>query len=415
MIIPNIPFPDEHVLGWLGRIRFFNHYPSIEHVIGEIKKQLCVDGKNGKVLPVDTPQLILFANFVEMNSYEFAMKHSMVSYARAFDFDNFGASIWNKKAVHFVRLHGMRAGKKGAWFCPVCVEEDIKYCGVPFWRRKHQIPAVDWCLKHGEQLLGFTDESAFENLPPVKISPDVAIVSGGGNFKNLNSVIKRYMQIAIWLLERERPIDFRLVRWMLAHKANESGLFDNATARFSVEKLIDCLNPDHWMSFFVSKIGNFELNSVLRKQTSQRSTSLYAIALAVLYESTEEALHCLNSVERIGCPPDFNGERCHQEFWQGDSATNAYIRHQGKHKDFANEFSLDRYQSSRFLDAHGLPDLEGQSADVILAVKKFLEGDSLAEAAAEFGVEDRSLEVFLRVASARFARSLQEIDGMMKM
>lgn len=36
--------------------------------------------------------------------------------------------------------------------CPLCVKEDIKQFGVAYWHRSHQIPAIESCCEHQQQL-----------------------------------------------------------------------------------------------------------------------------------------------------------------------------------------------------------------------------------------------------------------------
>lgn len=37
--------------------------------------------------------------------------------------------------------------------CPVCVQEDIRQFGVAYWHRVHQIPAIESCCEHQQQLV----------------------------------------------------------------------------------------------------------------------------------------------------------------------------------------------------------------------------------------------------------------------
>ncbi|MGK6776518.1 TniQ family protein [Enterobacter hormaechei] len=37
--------------------------------------------------------------------------------------------------------------------CPMCVQEDIREFGVAYWHRVHQIPAIESCCEHRQQLV----------------------------------------------------------------------------------------------------------------------------------------------------------------------------------------------------------------------------------------------------------------------
>jgi hypothetical protein len=42
----------------------------------------------------------------------------------------------------------------GHKYCPICITEDVKKCGVGYWHLEHQIPAVCACYKHNALLYG---------------------------------------------------------------------------------------------------------------------------------------------------------------------------------------------------------------------------------------------------------------------
>lgn len=51
--------------------------------------------------------------------------------------------------------------------CPSCVRSDIREYGIAYWHRAHQIPILDFCASHGDQLIKFKlkRSSLYQNIP----------------------------------------------------------------------------------------------------------------------------------------------------------------------------------------------------------------------------------------------------------
>ena len=73
MNIPQ-PLPDEHVLGWRGRIRLFSHHPNAQHTIAEIRSLYQQDGAENQSNGDNLSQLTLLAAACDITPSEFSFQ-----------------------------------------------------------------------------------------------------------------------------------------------------------------------------------------------------------------------------------------------------------------------------------------------------------------------------------------------------
>lgn len=104
------------------------------------------------------------------------------------------------------------AGHVREWrLCPICVEEDLGFRGISYWRRMHQLHGVTWCLKHKAPLVA--PMRSLKRLADV--SPGASLMAGvqpvvGPSAGNRD--VARYAAILVALLENaHRPLDRGLV------------------------------------------------------------------------------------------------------------------------------------------------------------------------------------------------------------
>jgi len=241
------PLPDEHVLGWRGRLKFFNHHPNIRVTISELR--LCFGSSFPDLdVPIDDiPQLILMAKAAGMELDVFARRHSLLPYIRAFLPDICQSDLTVRKNRNVIGLFGMRTGKNGGWFCPQCVSEDLNISGMPYWRRSHQLIAVDWCVHHRTQLIGISSKKAFDNLPPIQFDPkNVMQPDGEKTLDDEPPIIQRYVAISKALLGRDHPLDYRKVGTMLRARAVELMPQSLITDRVNLTRLAEDVFPEYW-------------------------------------------------------------------------------------------------------------------------------------------------------------------------
>lgn len=401
MNIPLPLFPDEHVLGWCGRIRFFNHFPDSDCVFCEIRMLRGID-KNSSF---QVNKVNLLARESGLKDADFVFKHTMFPYLRAFDLEGFYELRFDAYRLGRLRNIGIAGWKNKAWYCQECAREDLHEFGMPFWRRLHQIPAVGWCLKHGRRLVGVEGKYAFDKPPKPIDCESVGDVSSK-DFSAVHSVLHNFAVIAGYLLHRSCPLDFRVVRWLLIRKAVEGGFFDKKQGKVNVYEAVRARGASHLLKYFQLALGDFNLDAVFQRSESQRPTELYVIALSVIFESAEEALIRLDSLEEVRAKTYMDSQKYGEEFWLDDWVLDSYIRHGGVYKLEGEGFDLEWSQASHFWRLYGLPAHADEDGASLNALVSFFSGDSLLDACAKHGASIINVECILRVAGNRLADSL---------
>ncbi len=156
----------------------------------------------------EIPRLHLLAMVSGMNASAYALAHSMLASQRV-------ASLKGQDFVHgtpesaaFSKRWGMQAQRAGAYVCNHCIDEDLSRHPFSWFRRSHHLIGVDWCPEHGSVLHKVNASRPFDALPhnwrdENKTSPVSAFQASIPS----DGFYRRYVDIALGLLSRERPVE----------------------------------------------------------------------------------------------------------------------------------------------------------------------------------------------------------------
>lgn len=182
--------------------------------------------------------------------------------------------------------------------CPMCVSEDVDYWGFSYWRRSHQIPTVAWCQKHGCPLFRARGNDSWQEMPHEALadarpeSPDVA------KHSTENPVLRRYAEICNELLQRSRPFSTAQVLRALVKRARFHGLEGDPRAQGRrLSDLAADLVTGPWQAVFWKELSAKPagehlpaLDGVLSRLRAGLGIQSYALAIALLYDSVDQAL-----------------------------------------------------------------------------------------------------------------------------
>jgi len=407
MHFPVKPFPDEYVLGWRGRLKLLNHYPNIKTLEDDLRQKFSIKIKrNESFSSSGIPIIYFFAMAAGMDVSDFVRNHSLVPFFRAFDVKNFGSDEWSDSAITFLKYKSSNSPKKGAWFCSDCLKEDVGERGIPYWRRGHQLPAVDWCFKHKINLIGVRSNSAFDRPPCIKYSEANALAdSNRSALTHLDGVIQRYVAIADHVLNRGSVTDFHLVTHILETKATELGLIDRDGGDWLLEGKIKMHLPREWLNGFKRGKYDFKVSSVFFKASNQRATELYLLLFSFLYESISDILLEFEKINHMTTLLPFGREE-----YSGEIFYSEYIRNNGRISDVAASYSFCHDKIEQYLKLYGLPALCYEKDSHVNALKDFFQGKSLMEVCEVHGVSSSAVEKLLRVSGARLALALNKMN-----
>lgn len=411
----NIPalYPDEHVLGWRGRIKFLNHYPTVKITIDALRDFLDRHQLLDRPLQKRTSQLVILASLSKMSLRDFAYLHSFLPFVRAFAPNAF-ENIDDVQRMQSNVRYWMQPGNDGPWFCVSCANEDLDIYGIPYWRRTHQLIGVDWCYKHHHKLLAVSSKDAFDMAPPIAKANECFMPDGPNSIYDADQIVQRYAMIAKAILERTALLDLRKTVTLLRDQFSAVTHLDHLY-RPHINIEIESRIPPYWRSRFsnlrIKMQGNdiFNFQKLLNQIHRPLDTERYVMALAFLFETSDAALHNLDLSQNIEIEKD-NLKFEEKIYWWREDVLHNYVEHQGCHTSFSSQSGLNYRFASNALAAHGLPNFDNVSQKQKKAMQAFFEGESLANACQMYEVNAKDVEDLLRTAGNRLANGLQKMN-----
>lgn len=413
MNIPK-PYPDEHVLGWRGRIKFFNHHPSVKHTIQELRIWH-EDNHSGSDLPTKgASQLIMLSKASMLTVAEFVQRHTLIPFTRAF-----GPSIEEATPVELHNLlitHGLRLGKIGAWYCTSCIKQDLKEHGSSYWRRSHQLLGVDWCYTHRHRLRGVRESEAFDHDPIFGKERHKALASHGPKLLDeAEPVIQRYAAISLALLNSRRRFDRAKISAMIELQFLARQHIEKTETGGELHSVLETLAPPYWIERFVelhTKARNLDVldfNRLFDQNIAIQSTERYVVALAMLFNSADTAIRQLEKSHDVKVTVPMVPLRGPLNPWLSEEVLNEYARHRCSHSHFADARGIELQSASNALSTHGLPDFGSGLDERRNALIDFFNGKSLQEVGEAYSVAQNELECALRVAGSRLRQALEKV------
>lgn len=293
MHIPS-PLPDELAQGFVERIRIVNGFPTQILTIQLLTTWL----NETQGIPKNQPLVVRLAAALGVNQMEFIRHHTLLPIHRAVTGLNAHHMHGDPNDCSILIRSGMRLARAGAYSCPECVKEDLSFWGHTYWRISHQLPGVDWCQKHRTSLK-HSPLCTFSKLPINR--EDESPPNATATCMEQDHVdIRRYVDILNGLLDRHKPFPLLATSLTLADRARKVDL--RTTAKGNQQTLSDLARqrlPDEWLKKHFPSIKSTHagkhqtFDSVCRPWISAQTSSHYALALALLFPSAEDALNAL--------------------------------------------------------------------------------------------------------------------------
>jgi hypothetical protein len=226
-------------------------------------------------------------------------------------------------------------------YCKKCINEDIGFHGISYWRRIHHLPGVEHCIKHQEPLCTTEGSNLYSSYPqdatPLKNS------LRKDRFKTYfkSAAIDRFATLSMAALDSRVPFKHSIMAHVLRkrnleiHSQRNRSIYDTAIKQ--------C--PRSWIARSFPEIRpNYKayVERVVSHVGCNIPPKFYLLAMSVLWDDPNEALStCIN--EHRNSPSGFNetsGRKAIFDFQYGYSIYDACIKNAIHVRDF--EFILRR-------------------------------------------------------------------------
>lgn len=415
MIIRPEVLPEEYARGYQGRVMKLNRLTDPQLATRTLMKWCGRGQTSGR----DFSTVELLATVAGMDVAQFAQAHTVFSFRRAVDTlsNGNGRGCRSRRSTRWSAA--ITDARAGAYLCTRCVEEDVDFHGMSYWRREHQLPGLYSCPKHGGPL-GYVETRRAFLSPPSAFYDHHHVVDGAWVEKLQRSApTQRYLSIAADLLARAGSVDERDVSRAARARAIELGLHTGrgAVARELISDRIKTQFDPTWLASvipgWIEKLDGKlwpPVDGALFGKRSGISSTVYAIVFASLFESSDQAINAMLTPLRRENTRAPGRKKTVQV--TDRQLRDAYIECRGCHSAVERKLGLSRYVTSRRLQEAGLPSLGNHGSDPLRkAVADVLIGRmSIDDASKSHNIDRADLERLLIRAAAPFGAALAGME-----
>lgn len=244
------------------------------------------------------------------------------------------------------RIYGGALSIELPQFCASCVQEDMDFHGVSYWRRVHQLPGVDHCTKHARSLVAAKRWCMNGRAPLNAVVVNESIPERERDHYFSNPYIQRYSVLSDLAMHTRVPLCPSVITRTLVFKANALlGDERGVLTKFALEKLPPAWLMRHFPLIFTKpEDARFAaIDEVLRSSRNAYATKLYLLAMALLWDDPDDAMRACQQEARANVSGfhESGGEMALKDVLSGQSITKSCRRHGVQLRDF--EYALQRF------------------------------------------------------------------------
>jgi hypothetical protein len=404
--------PDEVDRGYLGRVMRFNGVRERQGALRALRVTGGEPADGGEGLRTGT--VALLASLSAMPLDEFVAAHTTLPWRRAIAWLKTDVEHGGEDSDSIISISGLRLARNAAYLCPACVASDQAALGFSYWRRDHQLPGREICAEHGTMLARVEDEWAFVKSPANFIRTGQAVSLAESNAQE-QLLVRRFHAIADALMARRLPVPIAVMREVLKRRGQACGLQTHGgeVRHALLSDVIKRAFPEQWLRevypALLSKPERKLMNrvdGVFYFAKGASSVEPYFLALAVLFDSADEALQALQQAEMKPQPAK---ARTRGEGPSLDALVSAYVESRGNLSEVARLCESSVFMVSKRLTELGLPTLHRKNASGIhkAAWAFYVENLGLIESAAVGGISLAELGDLIRSGGPLLVRALR--------
>lgn len=300
MIIPAL-LPDELAWGYLCRVGRLNKLKSLQGINDLISG--AVSPKASK--EVSGSMVHVLAELAGGSPDSIITRHTLLPFARAVRAA--GACVSHKDSDDYISRAALTFPFRQTaklQLCRACVTEDIDFHGVSYWRRAHQLRGVVFCAKHACGLKS-VQTNRWDVLPEHLVDEADTVKPDMVEHALSSPVIRRYEEICSFFAMRARPFAMEPVSRLIQDRAQKTCTTSPTQARrMSTMALEQAGGPwlvNQFPGLYERRTGCVDsLDRTLGKPKVALATQYYALALALLFPTADEAMNCLLKMESQG-------------------------------------------------------------------------------------------------------------------
>lgn len=277
----------------------------------------------------------------------FIYHHTSLGYQRFVSGDLFQRDIGtHPDLLTNNRIYGSALSVELPQFCPSCVQEDMDFHGVSYWRRGHQLPGVDHCTKHARSLIAAKRWCMNSRAPLNAVTVNESIPEWERDHYFSNPYVQRYSVLSDLAMHTRVPFSPSVITRTLVSKANSLlGVERGVLTKFALEKLPPSWLMRHFPLIFTKpEDARFAaVDEVLRSSRNAYATKLYLLAMALLWDDPDDAMRACQREAQVHVSGfhESGGEMALKDVLSGQSITKSCRRHGVQLRDF--EYALQLF------------------------------------------------------------------------
>lgn len=236
------PMPNELGIAHAGRIAYLNGFSGLvqlrERTIGKAR-----DHSNRKSF---THQFKVLAENLDIDPETYLANHSLLPFLCACPRRGKETYTYQEHVATWLKPADGAISKQ-LRFCPECVLEDELRTGICWWKREHQLPGVDICIRHEASLFRVLDEEATGKLPSHYVGDRRYVEDARPD--SSEPTIARYRAFAVSLLLGQR-IDLSFLRRRIRQRCTELAITRSLTRHSheaSLSQHVRSQFPSDWL------------------------------------------------------------------------------------------------------------------------------------------------------------------------
>lgn len=287
--------PDEISVGYLGRLRAINQLKSNSVALTALRRFLLDTAPSDRFAEV-----AVLARATRMSTRDFLRLHTQAAFRWAVSFSR---QSWSGKGelISSTRSHVFRLDHSvgPTCYCELCAQEDKVRWGYTYWHRRHNLPGLDWCMKHRVPLTRVCGLGRFEDSPLKAANSENSEVEIAVEAYPECPVALRYGEILVGFMESNSPMHCAMARVRIKKlmQAHELRLTEARLAyidRPTFTKFAQSMADREWLESTFAFSSQQRIRGYSRwgdsvEQIAQ-SPTLVALALALFFETSDEAL-----------------------------------------------------------------------------------------------------------------------------